>query len=148
MSRKYLLILTGLFEAGTGLLALFLPSVLLALLLGASAAAPEALFTGRVVGAALLAIGVACWLARSDHGSPAQHGLLIAVLIYDATVAGLLAYAGLVLSMAGLALWPAVVVHSLLSVWCVVCLWVEPHGEAAGPAARQETSSARHLAAS
>jgi hypothetical protein len=130
--RKYLLIVTAVGEGGTGLLLLFLPAVLLALLLGEGPAAPEALFVGRVAGAALLAIGVACWLARNEPVSPAQRGLLTGVLIYDAAVAALLSYAGLVLSMVGVALWPAVVLHTALAVWCVECLWVEPHSERAG----------------
>jgi hypothetical protein len=121
--------MTAFGEGGTGLFALFLPSVLLALLLGAGAVAPEALFVGRVLGAALLAIGVACWLARDDRGSPAQLGLLAGVLIYDVTVAALLAYGGFALSLVGIALWPAVVLHSGLAIWCVVCLWAKPGGK-------------------
>src|SRR5262249_23386925 len=132
MRRKYLLIVTAFGEVGTGLLFLFLPSVPFALLLGAESAAAEALFVGRVAGAALLAIGVACWLARNDDGRPAQLGLLTGVLIYDAAAAALLAYAGLALSMVGIALWPAVVLHAALAVWCIVCLWVKPGGECAG----------------
>jgi hypothetical protein len=128
VQRKYLLIVTAFGEVGTGLLSLFLPAVLLALLLGASPAAPEAVFVGRIAGAALLAIGVACWLARNDHSSPAHLGLLTAVLIYDVAAAALLTYAGLVLSMVGIALWPAVVLHTALTVWCVVCLRGKAHG--------------------
>src|SRR5262249_36575021 len=90
------------------------------------------LLIARVAGAALLAIGVACWLARGDERSPAQLGLLAGVLIYDVAAAVLLAYAGLVLSMVGIALWPAVVLHTALAVWCVLCLWVRPRGECTG----------------
>jgi hypothetical protein len=122
------LIVTAFVEAGTGLLLLYLPSVPLALLLGASPASPEALFVTRLAGAALLAIGVACWLARSDYGSPAQLGLLTGVLIYDVAADALLAYAGLALSLVGLALWPAVVPHTALAVWCGACLRVKPRG--------------------
>jgi hypothetical protein len=79
----------------------------------------------RLAGAALLAIGIACWLARNDHGRAAQIGLLAGVLIYDVAAAALLAYAGLVLHMVGLALWPAVVLHAALAFWCIVCLAVK-----------------------
>ena len=129
MHRAYLFLITGIVEVGTGVVLLFLPSVPLALLLGVGKAASEALFVGRVAGAALLAIGVASWLARSDASSPAQLGVLIGVLIYDAVVAVLLGYAGTILGMVGFALWPAVVVHTGLAVWCIVCLWVKPRGE-------------------
>jgi hypothetical protein len=53
----------------------------------------------RPLGAALLALGVACWLARSDTTGPAQFGLIARVLVYDAAAALLLAYAGLYLSL-------------------------------------------------
>jgi hypothetical protein len=132
MQRKYFLVVTALGEVGTGLLLLFLPSVLLALLLGVEKAAPEALLAARIAGAALLAIGVACWLARNDHGSPALRGLLAGVLIYDVSAAALLAYAGLALGMVGIALWPGVVAHTALAVWCVVCISDAPHGGDAG----------------
>jgi hypothetical protein len=48
--------------------------------------------------------------------------VLIGVLIYDIIVAILLAYAALVLKLVGVALWPAVVLHSALAVWAVASL--------------------------
>ena len=140
MQRKYFLIVTAFGEMGTGLLLLFLPAVLLALLLGASPAAPEAIFVGRLAGAALLAIGVACWIARNELGCPTQLGLLAGVLLYDVAAAALLAYAGLGLSMVGVALWPAVVLHVALAGWCSACFRSgrvlngrEPRGPGDGP---------------
>ena len=123
MHRTWFLIVTALVEVGTGLSLLFLPSIPLALLLGVSGAAPATAVIARVAGAALLAIGVASFLARSDQHSPAQLGLLTGVLIYDAAAAVLLAYAGAVLKMAGIALWPAVALHTALAAWCVACFW-------------------------
>src|SRR4051812_42915981 len=99
MHRKWLLIVTAYVEVGTGLFLLVLPSIPLALLLGVSQAAPEATFIARVAGAALLAIGVASYLARSDQHGPAQLGVLTGVLIYDVAAVSLLAYAGSVLRM-------------------------------------------------
>jgi hypothetical protein len=131
MQRAYLLLVTAFIEVGTGLALLVLPAVPFALLLGISVAAPEALLVGRVAGAALLAIGVSCWLARGDRRGPAQLGLLTGVLLYDGAAAALLGYAGLVLGMAGIALWPAVVLHTALAVWCALCLWVRPPGACA-----------------
>ncbi len=40
----------------------------------------------------------------------------------------LFAYAGLVLSMVGIALWPAVALHAALAVWCVVYIRERPRG--------------------
>jgi hypothetical protein len=120
---RYLFILTALLESLTALALLVLPAVSLALLLDVAAEAPPAVFfVSRVAGAALLALGSASWLARNDENSPARFGLLVGILVYDVVVAALLAYAGLALSMAGIALWPAVALHTGLALWCVVCL--------------------------
>jgi hypothetical protein len=51
--------------------------------------------------------------------------LLIGVLTYDVGAAVILAYTGLFVNLVGIALWPAVVLHAALAVWCVVCLWVK-----------------------
>jgi len=75
-----------------------------------------------VAGAALLAIGVASWMARADTLTPAQSGLLTGLLIYDATAAILLVFAGTVLKMIGVMLWPAVALHAVLAAWCLSCL--------------------------
>jgi hypothetical protein len=117
-----LFIVTAVLEVGTALLLLFVPAVPLAVLLGVEQAAPETLLIARVAGVALLAIGVACWLARGDERSAAQVGLLIGILIYDVGAAALLAYAGIGLGMTGLALWPAVAIHAALAVWSLLSL--------------------------
>jgi hypothetical protein len=123
MQTRWLLIVTACVEAGTGLCLLVLPDVPIALLLGLTWAAPEALLVGRVAGAALLSIGIASWLARNDQRTAAQLGLLAGILCYDVVAAVLLGVAGLALNMAGLALWPAVGLHASLAAWCVVdCL--------------------------
>jgi hypothetical protein len=132
MHPAWFLIVTAVIEVGTGLALLVVPSVPLALLLGVSVTVPEALLVGRVTGAALLAIGVAGWLARGDRQGHAQLGLLTGLLIYDGAAAALLGYAGLVMNMAGTLLWPAVVLHTALAVWCLVCLCVKPPGERVG----------------
>ena len=117
-----LLIVTALVEAGTGLLLLLWPALVFALLFGWRQAAPETLLIGRVASAGLLGIGVACWLARHDSRTPAQLGLLAGVLIYNVAAVVLLGFAGAVLRMVGIALWPAVVYHVALTAWCAVCL--------------------------
>jgi hypothetical protein len=119
MHHGRLLIVTAIIETGAGIGLLVVPKFVLALLLGISAAA-ETVFVGRVAGAALLAIGVACWLSRGEK----QSGLLTGILAYDVVAAGLLAHAGSVLGMNGVLLWLAVAVHAALAVWCVACLKV------------------------
>jgi hypothetical protein len=122
-NRKFFLVITSLTETPLGLCLLLLPAPVLTILLGLEPAAVETLFVSRVTGAALLAIGVASWMARADALTPAQHGLLTGLLIYDATAAILLAYAGAVLKMIGVLLWPAVALHAVLAAWCLSCLF-------------------------
>jgi hypothetical protein len=122
MGREYLLIVTALSEVGVGLLLLIAPAVLQELLLGLKGASPDAMVVTRIAGAALLAIGVSCWLGRSERQGRGQIALLAGVLIYDALVAGILGYAGLALGLVGVALWPGVALHGVLAVWCAVCL--------------------------
>jgi hypothetical protein len=44
------------------------------------------------------------------------------MLLYDVVAVAVLAYAGIGLGLHGVALWPAVVLHALMSVWCVASL--------------------------
>ena len=125
-NRKLFLVITALLETALALSLLLLPSLPLVILLGLEPAAVETLFVGRVAGAALLAIGVASWMARADTLARAQFGLLTGLLIYDATAAILLVFAGTVLKMNGVLLWPAVALHAVLAAWCLSCL--RPHG--------------------
>ena len=121
-NRKLLLLTTAFVEAATGLCLLFLPAVLFAILFGLDPATADTIFVGRIAGAALLAVGIASWLARTATSTPAQRGLLIGLLVYNVAAAMLLAFAGAVLKMIGVLLWPAVALHAILAVWCFSCL--------------------------
>ncbi len=121
-TRAMLFTAIALIEVGAGLSLLALPALGVSLLLGVENPALEALIVGRVCGAGLLAIGVACWLARDDRGSRAQGGLVWAVLVYNIGACGALALAGLGLRTPGVALWPAVALHGALAIWCALNL--------------------------
>src|SRR6266704_7127769 len=120
MSR--LLKLTGIIETATGLGLVAVPSVADRLLLGSPLDTSAAVMLGRVAGAALLALGVACWLARDDTQSRATRGLVVAMLIYNIAATAFLAFAGIGLGLHGVALWPAVVLHAVMGAWCGACL--------------------------
>jgi hypothetical protein len=101
---KKVLLFAAIVEATTGLGLLFVPSVVGQLLLGQ-------VFTGitvpvaRVTGIALIALGISCW-----PGQP-----LVGMLIYSAAVALYLAHLGLAGVFTGPLLWPAVVLHLILT---------------------------------
>jgi hypothetical protein len=120
--NKYLLIVTAVAEGGTGLLLLVFPSLPVSLLLGIEQASPEVTVVARIAGAGLLALGIACWAGRNVADRSVQKGLLLGVLIYDVAAAAILAYSGSVQDLAGIALWPAALLHVALAMWCVLCL--------------------------
>ena len=122
LQMKNLLTLTAFIEAGTGLVLVAFPSQLATLLLGSLLDAPVALTVARVAGVALLALGVACWLARHDGQSRAAKGLVGAMVLHNSAIAALLVYAGIGLGLSSIGLWPAVLLHAVMTVWCVMRL--------------------------
>jgi hypothetical protein len=119
---KRLLTLTAIIEMATGLGLLVVPSLVVRLLLGSPLDASAAVTLGRVAGAALLALGVACWLARADTQSRAARGLVAAMLLYNVATVAVLAFAAVGLGLHGMLLWPAVILHAVMAVWCAGCL--------------------------
>jgi len=80
MHAKLLLLVTAYLEAAAGLFLLLLPTVVFAVLLGLDHAAVDTIFVGRLTGTALLAIGIASWIARTGTLTQAHLGLLTGVL--------------------------------------------------------------------
>jgi len=98
-------------EAVTGLFLLVFPHLVAKLLLGA-AVAGVSIVIGRVAGIALLSLGVGCWFGRQE----ATGGwALAAMLLYNVLVTLYLAFVGLGTEFVGVLLWPAVVVHAVLT---------------------------------
>ena len=119
---KQLLSVTGAVEAATGLVLAAAPSLLVELLLGAAPGAAAGVTASRVAGIAILALGVACWLVRQDAAGRAAGGLIAAMLIYNAGVFAVLLLAWANQGLSGVALWPVVLAHAVLAVWCAVVL--------------------------
>jgi len=119
---KVLLSLTGALEAATGVVLLVAPSVLVELMVGAAPGTPAGVTVSRVTGVAMLALGVACWLARADAASRAARGLVAAMLLYNVAVVAILVLAWASLGLFGIAFWPVVLAHTGLAAWCVACL--------------------------
>jgi hypothetical protein len=122
---KPLLKLTALIEVGTGLGLVAAPAVVVRLLLGGEllgAGVP----LGRVAGVALLSLGVACWFGSFDPQSRAARGIVSAMAVYNFGVVLILCAVGIQSQPVGVALWPAVILHLMMGIWCVACLWRTP----------------------
>ena len=91
-------------EAATGVALLIVPSLVGRLLFGEELTG-IAIPVARVTGIALIALGVACW-----PGTP-----LVGMLTYSAAVTLYLAYVGFAGGLTGILLWPAVVLHVILT---------------------------------
>jgi hypothetical protein len=121
-SQRMLFIATALLEVGAGLSVVGLPALAIWLFLGVAEPSPVALFVGRLGGAGLLALGVVCWLAGDDRGSRSQRGLLWGMLVYNVGACVVLAVAGSTTRMSAVALWPAVILHAAMTIWCATSL--------------------------
>jgi hypothetical protein len=102
---KRVLIFAAVGEAATGVALLIVPSLVGQLLFGEELTGIS-IPVARVAGIALIALGVACWPAPPRVG----------ILTYSAAVTLYLAYLGFAGGLTGILLWPAVVLHVILTV--------------------------------
>jgi hypothetical protein len=102
---KKALVFAAVAEITTGLALLIVPSLVGQLLLGEQLTG-IAIPVARVAGIGLMALGIACW-----PGPP-----LVGMLTYSAAVTLYLAYLGFAGGLTGVFLWPAVVLHAVLSI--------------------------------
>ena len=116
---KSLLTITALVEGSFGLALAIVPSLVVPILLGTSLPDPGAILIARLAGAALITIAFACWVSRSDTRSSSMVKVMLAYNVFSTT---LLVYAALVERFSGPGLWPAVLLHVGLLVWCVLSL--------------------------
>ena len=126
---KRLLIASSLIEAGAGVALISIPSQVVTLLIGAPLTTHAAVTMARVGAAALLSLGVACWLARSDAQSGAARALVAAMLLYNVGAVAVLGDAGIRSQPVGVALWPAVALHAAMAGWCVLNLVSSPKSQ-------------------
>jgi hypothetical protein len=98
------LVLAAVGEVAAGAALLIAPSLVGQWLFGAELTG-VAMTVARLTGIALIALGVACW-----PGTP-----LGGMLIYNAAVTLFLAYVGFAGGSTGMLLWPAVVLHAILT---------------------------------
>ena len=119
---KPLFLVTAMLEMGAGAALLIFPSASAVMLLGVPLEGSAAVTLGRVTGVALLALGVANWFAQYDVQSRAAKGIIGAMVIYNLGAVITLSSSGIFSPPVGILLWPGVVVHIAMAVWCVIAL--------------------------
>ena len=109
--KKNLLALSSAAEAGTGLLLLVWPAIVVRLLFGAEIS-DAGVIMSRIAGIALIGLGTACWpcndTLRAFYGMVTYSTFAMLYLI----IVGLGGQAGILL-------WPAVIVHAGLAILLV-----------------------------
>ncbi|MES2438030.1 MAG: hypothetical protein V4584_03135 [Verrucomicrobiota bacterium] len=114
---RLLLVITAAIESGTGLGLLVAPAAVARLLLGAGLDTPVAVTVARIAGAAVLALAVACWLSRGNG-----RALAFAMLFYNVSAAAILFHATVGPGLTGIGLWPAILLHTGMGIWCAAAL--------------------------
>lgn len=119
---KLLLIVAAVIEAVAGLSLFLIPGVAVSALLGGPLDTPTGLVAGRIAGAALVALAIACWQARNGESRSAATGVVESLMFYDFAAAFVLVYAGIRLDLRSALLWPTFVLHLGLGAGCVLTL--------------------------
>jgi hypothetical protein len=105
---KKLLTLAAIGEAATGLALLVVPSLVGRLLFGAEFSGASVVI-GRVTGIALIALGIACWPGTDTRQAS------YSMVTYSVLAMLYLTYIGVRGEWVGLLLWPAVMLHAVLT---------------------------------
>ena len=133
---RRLLAIAAIGEAATGVALLVVPSLVGQVLLGAELAG-VAIPVARVTGIALIALGVAC---RPGDGSGGNDRAFRGMLCYSLFVTLYLAYLGFEGVWVGSLLWPAVIVHLVLTVLLARAWFKGENHEVSSGTATKETN--------
>ena len=112
---KGFLALAAVAEAATGVALIIAPLLVVRLLFGADIAGASVVMS-RITGIALIALGVGCW-----PGSTAATGMLT----YTTLVTLYMVFLGVAGEWVGPLLWPATVVHAVLT-FLLARAWFKP----------------------
>jgi len=123
---KPLFTITAIIESITGLLLVALPSKLTSLLLGSTLDSHASLTVAHIAGVALMALGIVCWTARNENQGSFVKGMITGLLVYNGGVIAVLAYAEIGSGLSGIGLWPVVLAHFVMFIWCGLSLVNRP----------------------
>jgi len=122
-AMKLLLMIMAVVETLAGAAFLLIPSTAFSTLLNVPLDTPAGLAAGRLAGAAILGLAIACWNARDSERNGAALAVVRAMAFFNVLAAAIIIWAGLRLGIQSLFLWPLMVTHAALGAWCIVLLW-------------------------
>ncbi len=117
-----LLTVDAVIEMAGGLLMVVFPSFLWKIVLGTTLSTLVELTLSRIAGVAVVALATSWWLARNDEQSHTLRGVVGGMVVFNAGVAIVLADAGIVLGLSTILLWPFILIHLAMAVWCFIRL--------------------------
>ena len=113
---RSLLIVTAVIEGLTGLALFVMPEVAVSVIMNSSVESAGGILISRIGGVAIIALAIGCWQARNSQNS----GIITAMLFYNVAVAAVLIFGGSKLGLTDTFIWPTIVLHGVMEVWCVV----------------------------
>jgi len=119
---KLLLMVTAVLEGLVGLALLLIPGIFVPLLLNGPLDTAAAIVVARLTGVALISLAIACWQSRDSKSERTVHGLVAGLTFYNFGAAAVLVYGGLRLGLQSPVMWPAMVAHAALGVWCLAAI--------------------------
>lgn len=114
IDTRLLILVCAVLETGTGLALLTVPRLVMRLLLGAEPVG-AGVATTRLCGAALIALGLACWPEWQARPQGPDRRALRALLVYNASASAYLAGLMALEAYRGIALVPAIALHAILA---------------------------------
>ena len=120
---KILLTVTAIVEGIAGIGLFIAPASVVSLLLNTPLDTAGGLVAARLGGAAIVTVAICCWKARSFEMPQSAAGIVMAMLFYNFAAAAVLVYGGVRLGLQSKFVWPAIVVHAVLAVWCAMLVW-------------------------
>jgi len=117
-----LLRVSAVIEIATGTVLLAVPAQLISILLGGTLDAPAGTAVARIAAAAMISLGIACWLGSRDTGNQAAAGIVVGMLVYNFSIVVLFLSLRFGNGMTGIGLLPVAALHAVLGVWCISTL--------------------------
>jgi hypothetical protein len=121
---RLLLSITAVVEGIVGIGLLIIPVLTISIILNTQLEVPAGLFAARLCGAAIFTLSICCWKARAFESHEAAIGIVTAMLFYNVSAAAVLTYAGPGSDLHSAFVWPAIVAHVALGMWCATLIWL------------------------